>query len=58
MTYTTSLVSYVELKEQKVGRREVVERAKEEKDINMFTIIKSYDSHHVIIDERGKILGY
>jgi hypothetical protein len=59
MTYTTSLVSYVELKEQKVGRqKEVVERAKEERDINTFTIINSYDNHHVIIDKRREILGY
>ena len=59
MTYTTSLVSYVELKEQKVGRRkEVVEGAKEERDINTFTVINSNDNHHAIIDEHGEILGY
>jgi hypothetical protein len=59
MTYTTSPVSYVELKEQKVGRwKEVVERAKEERDINTFTVINSYDNHHAIIDECREILGY
>jgi hypothetical protein len=59
MTYTTSPVLYVELKEQKVGRRkEVVERAKEERNINTFIVINSYDNHHVIIDEHGEILGY
>ena len=59
MTYTTSPVSYVELKEQKVGRRkEVVEGVKEERDINMFMVINSYDNHHVIIDECSEILGY
>jgi hypothetical protein len=42
-----------------VGRwKEVVERAKEERDINMFMVINSYDNHHVIIDERGEILVY
>jgi len=59
ITYTISPVSYVELKEQKVGRRkEVVEGAKEKRDINMFTVINSYDNHHAIIDEHGEILGY
>ena len=40
MTYITFPVSYVELKEQKVGRRkEVVEGAKEKRDINTFVVI-------------------
>jgi hypothetical protein len=59
MTYTTSPVSYVELKEKKVGRRkDVVEAAQEERDINTFTVINSHENHHAIIDERGEILGY
>jgi hypothetical protein len=59
MIYTTSPVLYVELKEQKVGRRkEVVEEIKEERDINKFTVINSYDNHHAIIDQRKEILGY
>ena len=59
MTYTISPVSYVELKEQKVGRqKEVVEGVKEERDINTFTVINSNDNHDAIIDERGEILGY
>jgi hypothetical protein len=49
----------MELKEQKVRRqKEVVEEAKKERDINIFTVINFYDNHHVIIDECGKILGY
>jgi hypothetical protein len=59
MTYTTFPVLYVELKEQKVGRqKEIVEGIKEKRDINMFTIINSYDNYHAIIDECGEILGY
>src|SRR5580692_4099869 len=59
MIYTTSPVSYVELKEHKMGRwKEVVEGAKEERDINTFTVINFHENHHAIIDERGEILGY
>jgi hypothetical protein len=29
-----------------------------QKDINMFTVIKSHENHHVIIDECSEILGY
>jgi hypothetical protein len=59
MIYMTSPVSYIELKKQKVGgRKEVVEGAKKERDINTFTVIKSYDNHYAIIDERREILGY
>jgi hypothetical protein len=44
MTYMTSPVSYVELKEKKVGRRkDVVEAAQEERDINTFTVINSHE---------------
>ena len=50
MTYMTSSVSYVELKEQKVRRqKEVVEGVKEERDINTFIVINSYDNHHTDI---------
>ena len=56
ITYTTSPVSYVELKEQKVGKRkEVVDGAKEERDINTFTVINFYDNHHAIIDKCSEI---
>ena len=59
MTYTKSPVTYVELKEEKVGRRkEVLEAAKEERDVNTFTVIKSHENHHMIIDQHGEILGY
>ncbi len=58
MTYTTSPVSYVELKEEKVGRRKDVVEAAQERDINTFTVINSHENHHAIIDERGEILGY
>src|SRR6266481_9259069 len=58
MTHTTSPITYVELKEDRKGiRKEVLEAAKQE-DINTFTIIKSHEAHHAIIDERGEILGY
>jgi|HubBroStandDraft_2_1064218.scaffolds.fasta_scaffold69967_2 hypothetical protein len=58
MVYTTSQVTYVQLKEDRKGRqKEVLEGAKEG-DINTFTVIKSHEKHHAIIDERGVILGY
>ena len=38
-------------------QKEVLEAAKQE-DINTFTVIKSYQDHHAIIDEYDKILGY
>jgi hypothetical protein len=40
MTYTRSPVTYVELKEEKVGRqKDVVEAAQEERNVNTFTVI-------------------
>jgi hypothetical protein len=46
------------LKEDRKGtQKEVLEAAKEE-DINMFTVIKSDEKHHAIVDERGVTLGY
>ena len=58
MVYTISPVTYVQLKENRKGtQKEVLEAAKEE-DINTFTVIKSDEKHHAIIDERGVILGY
>ena len=39
-------------------RKEVVEGAKEERDINIFMVINCYDNHHTIIDEYSEILGY
>jgi hypothetical protein len=38
-------------------QKEVLEVAKQE-DINTFTVIKSDENHHVIIDKYSKILGY
>ena len=59
MTHTRSPVTYVELKEEKVGRRkDVVEAAQEERDVNTFTVIQSHENHHAIIDQHGEILGY
>jgi hypothetical protein len=58
MIYTASPIIYVQLKEDRKGRqKEILEVAKQE-DMNIFTVIKSYKNHHVIIDEHGKILGY
>ena len=54
-----SPVTYVELKEEKVGRqKDIMEAAQEERNVNMFTVIQSYENHHVIIDQYGEILGY
>jgi len=32
--------------------------AKEGRDVNTFTVIKSHENHHAIIDQHGEILGY
>jgi hypothetical protein len=59
MTYTRSPVTYVELKEEKVGRRkDVVEAAQEERNINTFMVIQSHENHYAIIDQHSEILGY
>ncbi len=59
ITYTKSRVTYVELKEERVGRqKEVLEAAKEGRDVNTFKVIKSHENHHAIIDQHGEILGY
>jgi hypothetical protein len=59
MTETKSPVTYVELKEARVGKQnEVLEAAKEGRDVNTFTVIKSHENHHAIIDQHGEILGY
>ena len=58
MTRTTSPITYVQLKEDRKGvQKEVLEAAKQE-DVDTFTVIKSHENHHAIIDERGEILGY
>ena len=58
IAYMKSLVTYVQLKkERKEEWKNVLEAAKQG-DINTFTIIKSYENHHTIIDEHGEILGY
>ncbi len=58
ITYTTSPVTYVQLKEDRKGRQKEVLEAAKQGDINTFTVIKSHENHHAIIDERGEILGY
>ena len=59
MTHTRLLVTYVELKKEKVGRRkDVVEAVQEERNVNTFTVIQSHENHHTIIDQHGEILGY
>jgi hypothetical protein len=58
MVRTISPVTYVQLKEDRKGRQKEVLEAAKEGDINTFTVIKSHENHHAIIDERGVILGY
>ena len=58
MIYMTSPITYVQLKEDRKGRQKEVLEAVKQGDMNTFTVIKSYKNHHVIIDERGEILGY
>ena len=59
MTETKSPITYVELKEARVGKQnEVLEVAKEGRDVNTFKVIKSHENHHAIIDQHGEILGY
>ena len=58
MVHTTSPVTYVQLKEDRKGRQKEVLEVAKEGDINTFTVIKSNENHHEIIDERGVILGY
>ena len=56
--YTTSLIMYVQLKEDRKGRQKEVLEVAKQGDINMFTVIKSHENYHAIIDECGEILGY
>jgi hypothetical protein len=58
MVYTKSTITYVELKGDRKGDQKDVLEAAKQGDINTFTVIKSYENHHAIIDERGEILGY
>ena len=59
MTHMTSPITYVQLKEDRKGvQKEVLEAAKQEDIDDTFTVIKSHENHHAIIDERGEILGY
>ena len=59
MIHTRSPVTYVELKEEKVGRwKDIVEAAQEERNVNTFTVIQSHRNHHAIIYQHGEILGY
>jgi hypothetical protein len=58
MTYTTSPISYVQLKENRKGIREEVLEAAKKGDVDTFTVIKFYENHHAIIDKQREILGY
>jgi hypothetical protein len=58
MTYTTSPISYVQLKKNRKGRQKEVLETTKQRDINMFMVIKSHKNHYMIIDECGEILGY
>jgi hypothetical protein len=59
ITYTKSWISYEELKEDRKGvQKDILEKAKEGRDVNTFKVIKSGEDHHVIIDEHGEILDY
>ena len=58
MTYMTSLIIYIQLKEDRKGRQKEVLEAAKQGDMNTFMVIKSHKNHHAIIDKRGKILGY
>jgi hypothetical protein len=58
MTYTTSPISYMQLKEDRKGIREEVLEAAKQWDIDTFTVIKSHENYHMIIDEQCEILGY
>jgi hypothetical protein len=49
---------YVQLKEDRKGRPKEVLEVVKKGDINTFTVIKSDENHHVIIDEHGVTLGY
>ena len=58
IAYTKSSVTYVQLKEDRKEERKNILEAVKQGDINTFTVIKSHENHHVIINECGKILGY
>jgi len=53
MVHTISLVTYIQLKEDRKGRQKKVLKVAKEGDINMFIVIKSDENHHMIIDERS-----
>jgi hypothetical protein len=54
----TSPVMYVQLKEDRKGKQKEVLEIVKEGSINIFTVIKSDENHHAIIDECGVTLGY
>ena len=56
MTYTTSPITYVRLKEDRKGRQKEVLEVANKGDINTFMVIKSDENHYVIIDEHGVTL--
>jgi hypothetical protein len=57
-TFTRSLITYNELKEdQKSDKRQVLETAQSE-DVSTFFFINSTEKHHAIVDRHTNILGY
>ena len=58
MTYMTSPISYMQLKEDRKGIREEVLEGAKQGDVDTFMVIKSHENHHTIIDEQYEILGY
>ena len=54
----TSRISYMQLKEDRKGIREKVLEAAKQGDVETFTVIKSHENHHAIIDEQREILRY
>ena len=55
IAYTKSPLTYVQLKEDRKGEwKDVLEVAKQG-DISTFTVIKSYENHHAIINECSEI---
>ena len=56
MIYMISLVTYVQLKENRKGRQKEILEAVKQGNINTLTVIKSHKNHYAIIDESGEIL--
>ena len=54
----TSLITYVQLKEDRKGRQKEVLEVAKQGDMNNFMVIKSHENYCVIIDKCDEILGY